>query len=135
MTWVQSLGGEDLLEKEMATHSSILTWRIPRTGEPGELQSMGLQRVRLTEQLTHTHTHIIIANNSAADLGSKRREKDKLARRDRGHLIQSWESGHLCGAIRGTTQCWVFSQYVCTHCYSGTEDREEKAEEAVFYDN
>ena len=57
MTWVQSLGGEDLLEKEMATHSSILTWRIPRTGEPGELQSMGLQRVRLTEQLTHTHTH------------------------------------------------------------------------------
>ena len=100
---------------------------------------MGLQRVRLTEQLTHTHTHththIIIANNSAADLGSKRREKDKLARRDRGHPIQSWESGHLCGAIRGTIQCWVFSQYVCTHCYSGTEDREEKAEEAVFYDN
>ena len=40
MTWVQSLGGEDLLEKEMATHSSILTWRIPRTGEPGELHSL-----------------------------------------------------------------------------------------------
>ena len=44
-TWVQSLGGEDLLEKEMATHSSILAWKIPWTEEPGRLQSMGLQRV------------------------------------------------------------------------------------------
>ena len=40
-TWVQSLGGEDPLEKEMATHSSILTWKIPWTEEPGGLQSMG----------------------------------------------------------------------------------------------
>ena len=44
-TWVRSLGGEDTLEKEMATHSSILAWRIPWTEEPGGLQSMGLQRV------------------------------------------------------------------------------------------
>ena len=43
-TWVLSLGGEDPLEKEMATHSSILAWRIPRTEEPGGIQSMGLQR-------------------------------------------------------------------------------------------
>ena len=43
-TWVISLGGEDPLEKEMATHSSTLAWRIPRTEEPGGLQSMGLQR-------------------------------------------------------------------------------------------
>ena len=42
---VQSLGGEDPLEKEMAPHSSILTWKIPWTEEPGELQSTGLQRV------------------------------------------------------------------------------------------
>ena len=42
---VQFLGWEDPLEKEMATHSSILTWRIPWTEEPGELQSMGSQRV------------------------------------------------------------------------------------------
>ena len=42
---VQSPGGEDPLEKEMATHSSILAWRIPWTEEPGGLQSMGLQRV------------------------------------------------------------------------------------------
>ena len=45
-TWVRFLGGEDLLEKEMATHSSILAWRIPWTEEPGRLQSTGLQRVR-----------------------------------------------------------------------------------------
>ena len=42
---VQSLGWEDLLEKEMATHSSILAWKIPWTEEPGGLQSMGSQRV------------------------------------------------------------------------------------------
>ena len=44
-TWVQSLGGEDLLEKEMETHSSILAWKIPWTEEPRRLQSMGSQRV------------------------------------------------------------------------------------------
>ena len=42
--WVRSLGQEDPLEKEMATHSSIFGWRIPWTEEPGGLQSMGLQR-------------------------------------------------------------------------------------------
>ena len=45
-TWVHSLDWEDPLEEEMATHSSILGWRIPWTEEPGGLQSMGLQRVR-----------------------------------------------------------------------------------------
>ena len=44
-TWLQSLGLEDPLEKGMATHSSILAWRIPWTEEPGRLQSMGSQRV------------------------------------------------------------------------------------------
>ena len=53
-TQVQSLGREDPMEKEMATDSSILAWRIPWTAEPGRLQSMGSQRVR-HEQLSHTH--------------------------------------------------------------------------------
>ena len=43
--WVQSLGQEDPLEKEMATHSSYLAWRIPWTEEPDRLKSMGSQRV------------------------------------------------------------------------------------------
>ena len=51
-TWVRFLGPEDLLEKEMATHSRILAWKVPWTEEPGELQSMGLQ---MTEQLS-THS-------------------------------------------------------------------------------
>ena len=45
-TWVQYLGWEDPLEKEMATHSSILAWEIPWMEEPGRLQFMGSQRVR-----------------------------------------------------------------------------------------
>ena len=51
------LGGEDSLEKGMATHSSILAWRIPRTEEPARLQSMGSKEMDTTERLTHTHTH------------------------------------------------------------------------------
>ena len=49
-TWVQYLGGEDALEKGMATHCSILAWRNPWTGEPGGLPSMRSQRVG--------HTHV-----------------------------------------------------------------------------
>ena len=45
-TWVRSLGWEDPLEEEMATHSRIFAWRIPWTEKPGRLQSTGLQRVR-----------------------------------------------------------------------------------------
>ena len=44
-TWVQSWGWEDPPEKEMAAHSGVLAWQIPRTEEPGRLQSMGSQRV------------------------------------------------------------------------------------------
>ena len=47
-TWVPSLGQEDPLEKGMATHSSILAWRIPRTEEPGGLQYLGSQRASQT---------------------------------------------------------------------------------------
>ena len=54
-TRVQFLGEENPLEKEMATHSSILPWRVPWTEEPGGLQSMGVTNSR-TEQLTYTHS-------------------------------------------------------------------------------
>ena len=53
-TWVQSQGQADPLVKEMATHSSILAWRIPCTEEPGGLQSMGHIKLDMTECLTHT---------------------------------------------------------------------------------
>ena len=55
-TWVQSLRREDHLEEEMATHSSILAWRIPWTEEPGGVQSMGSQRVGHNwSDLVHTY--------------------------------------------------------------------------------
>ena len=49
-----SLGQEDPLEEEMATHSSILAWKIPRTEDPGRLQFVGRKGSDTTEQLTHT---------------------------------------------------------------------------------
>ena len=55
-TQVQSLGWEDPLEKEMATHSSIIAWKIPWTEEPGGLQSMGSQMSDTNERL-HFHFH------------------------------------------------------------------------------
>ena len=61
--WVQSLSQEDPLEEEMATHSSILTWRIPRTEEPGGLQSVGSQsRIWLSE---HTHAQQMLVSWSS----------------------------------------------------------------------
>ena len=51
-TWVRSLGWEDPLEEGMATHSSILAWRIPRIEEPGGLQSMGHKESDTTERLS-----------------------------------------------------------------------------------
>ena len=57
-TWVQSLGQEDLLEKEMATHFSILAWRIPWTEEPGGLQSVGSKESD-TPELTSINTSTV----------------------------------------------------------------------------
>ena len=50
-TWVRSLGQEDPLEKEMATHSSTLAWKIPRTEEPGRLRPWGRKESGMTERL------------------------------------------------------------------------------------
>ena len=52
-TWVQFLDQEVPLEKEMATHSSVLAWKIPWTEEPGKLQSIGSQELDMTQQLSH----------------------------------------------------------------------------------
>ena len=60
-TWVQSLGREDPLEEEVATHSSILAWKIPQTEEPGRLQSMGSQRVGHDLVTKEQQQQIIIA--------------------------------------------------------------------------
>ena len=59
-TQVQFLGQEDPLEKEMATHSSLLAWRIPWMEAPGRLQSMGSQELVTTEQLNHHQTKLTV---------------------------------------------------------------------------
>ena len=59
---VQSLGWEDPIRKEMATNSSILAWEIPWTEEPGELQSLGLQRVKYKLATEHALRHTLSTN-------------------------------------------------------------------------
>ena len=67
-TWVRSLGREDPLEKEMATHSSILAWRIPWTEELGGLQSTGRKESDMTERL-HFHFRYSIEKELTKMLG------------------------------------------------------------------
>ena len=69
---VWSLGQEDPLEMEMATHSSILAWRIPWTEEPGGLQSMGLQRVWHNLATEHTAQLVPVVKNPPANAGDAR---------------------------------------------------------------
>ena len=65
-TWIRSLGWEDPLKEVMATHSSILAWRIPWTEQPGRLQSMGSQRVK--HNWATQHTLIIYPNKNRKEL-------------------------------------------------------------------
>ena len=67
-SWVHSLGWEDSLEKAMATHSSILAWRIPWMEEPGSLQSMGSQsRTRLSDFTSYIHKRYLFFIRSFVD--------------------------------------------------------------------
>ena len=82
-TWVQSLGWEDPLEEGMATHSSVLAWRIPWTEEPGRLQSSGLQRVRhdcrdLADMLNLFRNFQIVFQSSSIILHSYGRMSDQF---------------------------------------------------------
>ena len=79
-TQVQSLGREDPLEKEMATHSRVLAWRIPWTDEPGGLQSIGSQRAG-HDLATKQQQHIEIAINTVAI---------KMRWEQAGAVIHSW---------------------------------------------
>ena len=66
-THIQSLGWDDPLEKEMATHPRILAWRIPWTGQPGGLQSMGLPRVG-QDLATNQSTNFIYEQTKLSDI-------------------------------------------------------------------
>ena len=72
-TWVRSLGWEDPLEKEMATHSSIFSWRIPWTEAPGGLQSTGHKESNTTERLHFTF--MFLTHMNGFDKNTKRKDK------------------------------------------------------------
>ena len=82
-TRVRSLGREDPLEKEMATHSSILAWRIPWMKEPGRLQSIGLQRVghdgatSLSLSLNSVITYIEIEYKNSGSFGHSNQSRKR----------------------------------------------------------
>ena len=67
--WVLSLGQEDALKEEVATHSSLLVWDIPRTEEPGGLQSVGPQRVNTTQRLNHRQQLLNVVTSLSAENG------------------------------------------------------------------
>ena len=106
-TWVQSLGQEDPLEKGMATHSSILSWRIPWTEEPGKLQSMGSQRVG-HDWATNTHTHTKFKNRQSLSIMIEIRIEVTSGK------VFGWEEG--TGTFLGTGN--VLSLYLGNSCKS-----------------
>ena len=67
--WVLSLGQEDALKEEVATHPSLLVWDIPRTEEPGGLQSVGPQRVNTTQRLNHCQQLLNVVTSFIAENG------------------------------------------------------------------
>ena len=95
-TWVQSQGQEDLLEKEMATHFSILDWRIPRTEEPCGLQSRGLTGLDMTEATWHAWSRLDFSTQLLVS-GRKDCSKEAQCMRD-GHYAH-----HFCSHSTGGT--------------------------------
>ena len=79
-TWVQSLGQEDLLEKEMATHSSLLAWKIPWMEEPGRLQSMGSGLENSMNRIAHgvTKSQTQLSNFTSLTLSKIIQRKTKV---------------------------------------------------------
>ena len=110
--WVWSLGREDPLQKRMATHSSILAWRIPWTEEPGGLQSMGLQRVGqdrvtknrpLTKNFYFSWFLISIPEHICAGMSAQK-------------IFQSWARS----GVRVLSGEWpIFNRYLSTHFLVG----------------
>ena len=100
-TQVRSLGQEGPLEKGMAIHFSTIAWRIPRTEEPGRLQSMGSQRVRhdWATSLTHSLTHVLLFYSGAiifnADKGAISFPRERLARS--GDILDCHNGGDATG--------------------------------------
>jgi len=106
--WVQFLGQEDLLEEEMATHSSVLAWKIPWTEESGRLQSVGLHRVRHNWTTEHAHTghtesSFRPVNSHIVKKRKKERGREKERKRERGRKKGGRKRGREKGWDEGGT--------------------------------
>ena len=91
-TWVQSLSKEDPLEKGMASHSSILLWRIPWTEEPGGLQSIGSQRVG-HNRVTFMHSQKTDRNMNIED------DSGEIADENEEQIIGKWKKSNPCHTV------------------------------------
>ena len=90
-TRVRSLGWEDPLEKEMATHSSALAWKIPWMEEPGRLQSMGPQRVGHDRETSLSLSRIQVDDNLSSSLNNVKKE-NKNTKEHLNYLFLVWEA-------------------------------------------
>ena len=106
-TWFQSLDGEDPLEEEMATHSTILACRIPWTEEPGGLQSMGSQRVRHWQR-NFTFSLSVLNNPIEEGLPYWKIQ-----------LYMAWSYNFL--------KMWIHLYYLCTCTYNGLKKCRQRA--------
>ena len=101
-TWVRSLGQKYPLENIMATHCSILAWRIPWTEEPGGLPSMGLQsQTRLSNFHTHTHTHTELSSS----------DRKSICFEGKKNLVWKLQAGSLCLFPKGCHVGWSTDQW------------------------
>ena len=113
-TRVRSLGWEDSLEKEMATHSSILVWKVPWTEETGRLQSMELQRVGC---------------NWARDERIKKKKFPETSRRREGHVCWGLAEKHMC---KGNIPNWLPVNLTCTVEAVHSDSVREKGSQHLF---
>ena len=127
---VQPLGWEDLLEEEMATHSSILAWEILWTEEPGGLQSIGSQKNQTqwgTNHLTHTHTHTHKHTCMHArthtylplDFPTSRLQFDQQRLKGSWYRLDHSRGSRPCGALCGAASSFItFTFSVCVATWS-----------------
>ena len=117
-TWVQSLGREDFLERDMATHSSILVWRIPWMEEPHGLQSVGLQRVGHDWATSFSHSPGLVTWTL-------------LASRAAGEGLAWWSSGLDSKLPMQKAQVWSLTGELISHTPHGIAKK--KAGKRVFF--
>ena len=108
--WIWSLGREDPLLEEMATHSSILAWKISCIEEPGGLQSMGLQRVRHDWTTEHTHKLKLQRSTSKDHLNGQNEKRLTFMSVDTD--VEQLDLSYITGEMWIASTSWLNCQYI-----------------------